>query len=79
MKKLNDHRQFWANIINDIVAEFGGSGQHGLTEYYRGGSFVTNSSLNTSIPTSGQISLTDFYGAQAYTTCYTGQYNMGNR
>ena len=54
--------------INDIVAEFGGSGQHGLTEYYRGGSFVTNSSLNTSIPTSGQISLTDFYGAQAYTT-----------
>lgn len=53
--------------INDIVAEFGGSGQHGLTEYYRGGSFVTNSSLNTSIPTSGQISLTDFYGAQAYT------------
>lgn len=54
--------------MNDIVAEFGGSGQHGLTEYYRGGSFVTNSSLNTSIPTSGQISLTDFYGATAYTT-----------
>tara|TARA_B100002019_G_scaffold48718_2_gene41317 strand:+ start:3063 stop:3923 length:861 start_codon:yes stop_codon:yes gene_type:complete len=53
--------------MNDIVAEFGGSGQHGLTEYYRGGSFVSNNSLNTSIPTSGQISLTDFYGAQAYT------------
>lgn len=54
--------------MNDIVAEFGGSGQHGLTEYYRGGSFVANNSLNTSVPTSGQISLTDFYGAVKYTT-----------
>ncbi len=53
--------------MNDIVAEFGGSGQHGLQEYYRGGSFVANNSLNTSVPTSGQITIQDFYGAQKYT------------
>ncbi len=53
--------------INDIVGEFGGSGQHGLTEYYRGGSFVPNSSLTQSIPTSGEIKITDFYGTTNYT------------
>lgn len=53
--------------MNDIVAEFGGSGQHGLQEYYRGGSFVADNSLNTSVPTSGQITIQDFYGAQKYT------------
>lgn len=51
--------------ILDIVGEFGGSGSHSLTEYYRGGAFVPNISENSSIPTSGTISLTDFYGATA--------------
>ena len=49
--------------INDIVGEFGGSAPHSLSEYYRGGSLVPNSSTNSSVPTSGQIKITDFYGA----------------
>jgi len=49
--------------IQDIVDEFGGTGSHGLSEYYRGGSFVPNVDENSNVPTSGAISLDDFYGA----------------
>lgn len=48
----------------DIVGEFGGSGNHALTEYYRGGLFVPDTSANAGVPTSGQIAITDFYGAE---------------
>ena len=47
--------------INDIVTEFGGDAPHALSEYYRGGSYVTSN--NTDVPTSGTIALSDFYGA----------------
>lgn len=40
--------------INDIVGEFGGTAPHGLTEYY---------GAAPGIPTSGAISIGDFYGA----------------
>ena len=47
--------------ITDIVNEFGGSTPHSLSEYYRnGGSVPAN---NTSVPTSGAISMSNFYGA----------------
>lgn len=49
--------------IQDIVNEFGGTPPHSLDEYYRGGSRVPNVDLNNNVPTSGQISLEDFYGA----------------
>ena len=49
--------------INNIVGEFGGSTPHSISEYYRNGSLV--GSNNTNVPTSGQISLTDFYGGTA--------------
>lgn len=49
--------------IQDIVNEFGGSGSHSLSEYYRGGAFVPDTPTNSNIPTSGTISLADFYGA----------------
>ena len=49
--------------ITDLVTEFGGSTPHALTEYYRGGSLVPDNASNSSIPTSGAISLTNFYGA----------------
>jgi len=49
--------------ITDLVTEFGGSAPHSLTEYYRGGSLVPNNSANQNVPTSGAISLTNFYGA----------------
>jgi len=51
--------------IGDLVTEFGGSAPHSLTEYYRGGSLVPNTTANNSVPTSGAISLTDFFGATA--------------
>ena len=47
--------------INDLVDEFGGTAPHSLSEYYRNGGEVPGN--NTNVPTSGQISLADFYGA----------------
>jgi hypothetical protein len=46
-----------------LVNEFGGSGSVGLSEYYRGGAFVPNISVNNNIPTSGTISLSNFYNS----------------
>ena len=53
--------------IQDIVNEFGGSAPHSLSEYYRGGSRVQNVPFNNGVPTSGAISISDFYGARKYT------------
>ena len=47
--------------ISDLVAEFGGSAPHALSEYYRDGGEVPGN--NTNVPTSGQISLSQFYSA----------------
>ena len=52
--------------MNSLVGEFGGSAPHAFSEYYRGGDLV--SSGNTNVPTSGALSLSDFYGASATTT-----------
>ncbi len=49
--------------ITDLANEFGGDAPHSLTEYYRGGSLVPNTTANNNVPTSGAISLTDFFGA----------------
>jgi hypothetical protein len=47
--------------LQDIEDEFGGTESIGLSEYYRNGAYVTSN--NTSVPTSGAISLSNFYGA----------------
>tara|TARA_B100002019_G_scaffold292144_1_gene314360 strand:+ start:2080 stop:2694 length:615 start_codon:yes stop_codon:yes gene_type:complete len=49
--------------INDLVGEYGGSAPHSLSEYYKGGGLVGNHSNNPNVPTSGTISLNNFYGA----------------
>lgn len=49
--------------LNDIQTEFGGTNPIDLSDYYRGGGLVPNSGPNAAIPTSGVISVTDFYGA----------------
>ena len=49
--------------INSLVSEYGGSAPHSLSEYYRGGWLVANHSNNGNVPTSGTISLSNFYGA----------------
>jgi hypothetical protein len=47
--------------LNSIQTEFGGTNPIGLNEYYRGGAYTTAN--NTNVPTSGTISLNQFYGA----------------
>ena len=47
--------------LSDIQTEFGGSNPISISEYYRDGAYVTSN--NTSVPTSGAISLSNFYGA----------------
>ena len=47
--------------ITDIVNEFGGSVPHSLSEYYRDGGAVPGN--NTNVPTSGAISMSNFYSA----------------
>jgi hypothetical protein len=49
--------------MQDIVNEFGGATPHNINEYYRGGNRVPNANINTKVPTSGAISVGDFYGA----------------
>lgn len=53
-------------LSGDIVAEFGGSAPHALSEYYRGAGLVTAG--NTNVPTSGAVSFSDFYGGTATVT-----------
>lgn len=50
--------------INDIAAEFGGTTPHSLSEYYAGGGLVPagTSGTNGAVPSSGTISLQNFYG-----------------
>lgn len=49
--------------MQDIVDEFGGDAPHSLNEYYRSGDRVVDANINSGVPTAGQISLEDFYGA----------------
>ena len=47
--------------LAQIQTEFGGSNPVRLSEYYRGGAYVTPN--NTNVPTGGAITLSNFYGA----------------
>jgi len=49
--------------LNDIKNEFGGSSSNiYISNYYRGGSYVPNTSVNNSIPTSGTVYFSYYYG-----------------
>ena len=55
--------------LGEIQTEFGGSAPTALSEYYSGGSNVpagTQSGGGVTIPTSGEIQLSDFYGSSAF-------------
>ena len=54
-----------------IQAEFGGANPIGLSEYYQGGAYVPttlsfgkDSSINSNIPESGVIRMSNFYGGR---------------
>ena len=51
--------------LEDVQSEFGGSNPISIEEYYRGGVNVPDTPANSGIPTSGTISLEDFYGGDA--------------
>ena len=53
--------------LNDIQNEFGGSNPIGLSEYYRGGTYISSTDYAPNVPTSGAISLNNFYGAKKTT------------
>ncbi len=59
--------------LSAIASEFGDSTPNSISEFYRGGSLVPNSSTNSNVPTSGQISFNQFYGAadQLWSTIVT--------
>jgi hypothetical protein len=50
--------------LNDVQTEFGGGNPIGINEYYAGGASVPSgtSGTNGAVPSSGQISLSNFYG-----------------
>ena len=50
--------------LTDIQDEFLGSAPIGLSEYYRGGPYVPDSSSTATIPTSGTIAVSNFYGTR---------------
>lgn len=54
--------------MTTIATEFGGTVPHSLSEYYRGGGLVPNTPTNAAIPTSGTISMSNFYGSSARAT-----------
>lgn len=54
-----------------IRAEFGGAGSTALNGYYRGGTLVPNVPANSGIPTSGAISLSNFYNASGATISFS--------
>lgn len=65
----------WSNTtplsLGNIQAEFGGTGNISLSEYYAGGLYVTAGTtgsyqgVTTPIPSSGNIAIGNFYGASA--------------
>lgn len=59
--------------LNDIATEFGGTVPHSLSEYYAGGGLVPagTSGTNGAVPSSGAISLSNFYGTTAILTGQT--------
>jgi len=51
--------------LSEIQTEFGGSNPISMSEYYRNGTYVPSN--NSNVPTSGEISMSDFYNGVAAT------------
>ena len=64
--------------IQDLKTEFGDTGSSSLSEFYRGGGLVPNTGTNIGVPTSGEIQLSDFYGAAATGWEWTQTYTSMN-
>ena len=68
---------------NGLVEEYGDSSgaPHGMSEFYKGGNNVPNIAANNSVPTSGTIRLSNFYGgsgsAGSASGVWSSQMNAG--
>ena len=64
--------------LGEIRDEFEGSDPVLLSDYYRGGGRVTTAPVNSNVPTSGTISVEDFYGAnnEVYVEVTSTQVNL---
>lgn len=56
--------------LNDIKGEFGGPAAPSLNDYYAGGTYVPSGTTGTNgaVPSSGAISINNFYGTSAAST-----------
>ena len=67
------------SMLNDIVAEFGGTAPHAMSEYY-GGAGLVPAGANPNVPANGQIRFNNMYGSIAATvltiTSNTNNYNI---
>lgn len=65
--------------LSDIQTEFGGSNPISLSEYYAGGAYVPSGTTGTygAVPTSGAISIQNFYGTTSLVINFTDDYVDG--
>lgn len=66
--------------IGNLASTLGGSAPHSLSEYYRGGSIVSDNAINAGIPSSGTVDLSDYYNGTAVQTrniSVNMDYNLG--
>ena len=63
--------------ISELANEFNDGTPNSLSEFYRGGARVSDISANSGVPTSGAISLSDFYGAQSANPAPSGTEIIG--
>jgi hypothetical protein len=64
--------------LSDIQTEFGGSNPISLNEYYAGGAYVPAGTTGTygAVPSSGEISIRNFYGTTAFTAVFNNAENI---
>lgn len=64
--------------LSEIASEFQDGTPHSLSEFYRGGSLVPDASANSNVPSSGAISIGNFYGSvRQFATGYSSTYVSG--
>ena len=58
--------------LSAIQTEFGGSNPISSNEYYRGGSYASPTEVTSpNIPTSGQVSMSQYYGTKKWNMVYS--------
>lgn len=64
--------------LSDIQTEFGGTNPISLNEYYAGGGLVPAGTTGTygAVPSSGAISIQNFYGTTAFTAVFNNAENI---